>query len=165
MIPTKTAFLSIACFIVSLQVYAQNNDIGKDVPAAKSVFGEIGGPGIFSVNYDQRFKGQKGLGFRAGMGGIGFLTAGIFAFPVGLNYLSGSNGHYLELGAGASAVTISDGTDFFSNNSSTVLGYLNIGYRYQPEKKGFTGRVFVCPLFNAEGFFPFYGGISAGFKF
>jgi hypothetical protein len=165
MIPNKTALLLIACFIVSLQVFSQKNDADKEVPAAKSVFGEIGGPGIFSVNYDQRFKGQKGLGFRAGIGGIGFLTAGIFAFPVGLNYLSGSNGNYFEFGAGVSAVTISDGTNFFSNNSSAVLGYLNIGYRYQPEKKGFTGRVFVCPLFNKEGFFPFYGGISAGYKF
>ncbi|MES2373604.1 MAG: hypothetical protein V4557_13570 [Bacteroidota bacterium] len=165
MIPNKTAFLVIVCFFASLQVYAQKNDIDKDVPGARSVFGEIGGPGIFSVNYDQRFKGQKGLGFRAGMGGIGFLTAGIFAFPVGLNYLSGSNGNYLELGAGASAVTISDGTTFFSNNTSAVFGYLNIGYRYQPEKKGFTGRVFVCPMFNTEGLFPFYGGISAGYKF
>jgi len=146
-------------------VTAQRDNSDLPLPPAKNIYGEIGGPGILSLNYDQRFKGQKGLGFRVGAGGIGFLTSGVFAIPVGLNYLSGSNGHYLELGAGASAITITDGEDFFENSSSTVFGYLNFGYRYQPEKNGFTGRVFVSPLITGAGVFPFYGGISFGFKF
>jgi hypothetical protein len=155
---------SIFCFC-ALHTYAQTTNTEITAPSAKNVYAEIGGPGIFSFNYDQRFKGQKGLGFRAGIGGIGFLGAGVFAVPVGLNYLSGSNGHYFEMGAGASALTISDGESIFSNNSSTVIGFINFGYRYQPEKKGFTGRVFISPIFSAEGFMPIYGGISAGFKF
>lgn len=101
--------------------------------------------------------------FRVGMGGIGFLTSGVFAIPVGFNHLSGKDGHYLELGAGA--ITVTDGYDFFDNSNSTIFGYLNVGYRYQPEKKGFTARVFVSPLISGAGVFPFYGGISAGFKF
>ncbi|MFN3666558.1 MAG: hypothetical protein ACK4S0_10390 [Sediminibacterium sp.] len=162
----KQFILSLLCiFSIATCLYAQ--DRGNDLPdpPAKSVFGEIGGPGLFSINYDQRFKGQKGLGFRAGMGGIGFLTSGIFAVPVGINYLSGRDGHYLELGAGLSAITITDGDEFFDNSNSTIFGYLNFGYRYQPEKKGFTARVFVSPLITGAGVFPFYGGISAGFKF
>lgn len=158
-----TVFLFIVC--MSTIVSAQRNVTDIPQPAARSIFGEIGGPGIFSLNYDQRFKGEKGLGFRVGAGGIGFLTSGVFAIPVGLNHLSGSDGHYLELGGGLSAITLTDGSDFFDNSSSGFFGYLNFGYRYQPEKKGFTGRVFISPLITGAGVFPFYGGVSAGFKF
>ncbi|TDO25711.1 hypothetical protein [Sediminibacterium goheungense] len=153
-------------FTIGIQpIFAQRNLDDVPQPPARSVFGEIGGPCLFSANYDQRFKGQKGWGFRVGMGGIGFLTSGVFAVPVGFNHLSGSDGHYLELGAGASAITVTDGESFFENSNSTVFGYLNFGYRYQPEKKGFTARVFISPLITGAGVFPFYGGISAGFKF
>lgn len=157
--------LLIAVLFITTTATAQKDNTDLPGPAARNIFGEIGGPGIISLNYDQRFKGQKGLGFRVGAGGIGVLTSGIFALPVGINYLSGNSGHYLELGAGASAITITDGSDFFENSSSGVLGYVNFGYRYQPEKKGFTGRVFISPLFSGAGVFPFYGGISFGFKF
>lgn len=161
----KISVISIACFLMCMAVNAQKTKIENNTTPAKTVFGELGGPGLFSFNYDQRFKGQKGLGFRAGLGGIGFLTAGIFTLPVGLNYLSGSNSHYAEFGIGVSAITVSDGESFFDNNSSTILGYLNVGYRYQPEKKGFTARIFLSPLITQAGFLPFYGGISAGFRF
>ena len=150
--------------IFSSNTIAQDTNSLIEAPA-KMVYGELGGPGLFSVNYDQRFKGQKGLGFKVGMGGIGFLNTGIFALPFGLNYLTGSNGHYAEYGLGLSAVTISDGSSLFDAKSANVLGYFTIGYRYQPEKKGFTARVFLSPIFNSAGFFPFYGGISVGFKF
>ncbi|MFZ6024335.1 MAG: hypothetical protein ACOYVG_07740 [Bacteroidota bacterium] len=161
----KFLFILSLLSITSPGLFAQQKDTDLSGPPAKTIFGEMGGPGLFSANYDQRFKGQKGWGFRVGMGGIGFITSGVFAIPVGFNHLSGKDGHYLELGAGASAITVTDGGNFFENSSSTVFGYLNFGYRYQPEKKGFTARVFVSPLITGAGVFPFYGGISAGFKF
>lgn len=158
-------FLFGLLLLVTTQTFAQKNNNDIPQPPARNIYGEIGGPGILSLNYDQRFKGQKGLGFRVGAGGIGFLTSGVFAIPVGINYLSGSKGHYLELGAGASAITITDGEDFFENSSSGFFGYVNFGYRYQPEKNGFTGRVFISPLITGAGVFPFYGGLSFGFRF
>jgi hypothetical protein len=158
-------FLFGLLILATTQTFAQKNNDDIPQPPARNIYGEIGGPGILSLNYDQRFKGQKGLGFRVGAGGIGFLTSGVFAIPVGINYLSGSKGHYLELGAGASAITITDGDDFFENSSSGFFGYLNFGYRYQPEKNGFTGRVFISPLITGAGVFPFYGGLSFGFRF
>lgn len=158
-------FLLGFLLLTTIQTYAQKNSDDIPQPPARNIYGEIGGPGILSLNYDQRFKGQKGLGFRVGAGGIGFLTSGVFAIPVGINYLSGSKGHYLELGAGASAITITDGEDFFENSSSGFFGYVNFGYRYQPEKNGFTGRVFISPLITGAGVFPFYGGLSFGFRF
>lgn len=158
-------FLLGFLLLTTTQTYAQKNNDDIPQPPARNIYGEIGGPGILSLNYDQRFKGQKGLGFRVGAGGIGFLTSGVFAIPVGINYLSGSKRHYLELGAGASAITITDGEDFFENSSSGFFGYVNFGYRYQPEKNGFTGRVFISPLITGAGVFPFYGGLSFGFRF
>ena len=44
---------------------------------------------------------------------------------------------YFEVGDGASALTISDGRSLFSNDASTIIGFINFGYRYQPEKNGF----------------------------
>lgn len=153
--------------ILSVAASAQDKSSATELKGARSVYGEIGGPGLFSVNYDFRFqKSQSGLGMRLGLGGIGFLNAGVFTLPVGLNYLSGKEGHYFEAGAGASLLSLSNGETVFDANSSTVIGYLSLGYRYQPIKKGFTGRVFLSPLIIPEGgFFPFFGGISAGFKF
>jgi hypothetical protein len=146
---------------------AQDKTSNTEAKAARTVYGELGGPGILSINYDFRFKkAETGLGMRVGVGGVGFLTAGIFTMPVGLNYLAGKDGHYFEAGAGASLISLADGETVFEATSTTVFGYLNLGYRYQPVKKGFTGRIFVSPLIVPEaGFFPFYGGVSAGFKF
>lgn len=158
----KSLLAALLCLFSTI-IFAQTESVST-LSSVKSVYGEIGGPGLFSVNYDQRFKGNKGLGFRIGVGGIGFLNSGVFTLPFGLNYLNGSNSHYLELGAGLSALTVSDG-EIFESNESTIIGYFNAGYRYQPEKKGFTARVFLSPLITPEGLFPFYGGISVGFRF
>lgn len=159
-------FVLIAAF--TSHVHAQKvNDTNEFMykRPARTVFGEIGGPGLFSINYDQRFRGENGLGYRIGAGGIGFLSAGVFAFPVGLNHISGKDAHKLELGAGASLLTIADGEDIFDETNTTVFGYLNIGYRYQPVNSGFTARFFVSPLITGGGIIPFYGGVSVGFKF
>lgn len=153
--------------LLSISAIAQDKTSNTETKGARSVYGEVGGPGIFSVNYDFRFKkSETGLGMRLGLGGVGFINLGVFATPIGVNYLSGKDGNYFEAGAGISPLFISDGTDFFNADASTTMGFLLLGYRYQPIKKGFTGRIFISPLIVPEGgFFPFYGGFSAGFKF
>jgi hypothetical protein len=124
----------------------------------------LGGPGIFSINYDQRFKGSKGLGFRAGIGGIGILTTFILAAPVGLNYLLGADSHYLELGAGISFTMASDSNgSLFRKNNTGSFNYFIVGYRYQPSK-GLSGRIFLSPLVSNHGEFAFWGGLSLGIK-
>jgi len=83
--------------------------------AAKSVFFELGGPGLASVNYDMRFnKKEDGLGFRAGLGGFTLNddfyneSTTVLFFPVGLNYLIGKDGkNYFEIGGGATFVSAS----------------------------------------------------------
>ncbi len=138
---------------------------------AKVVFVELGGPGIASANYDMRFtKSEKGIGGRVGIGYFSVNSngdkVGIATIPIGLNYLLSKNEkNYFELGAGFTVVTgksiISNSSDRFSGS----FGHLNFGYRLQPKDGGFVFRATVNPLFNSDGFFPFWGGVSFGYKF
>ncbi len=156
----KFCVMVLLALPITITATAQERD--PFLPSAKTIYGELGGPGVLSLNYDQRFKGEKGLGFRIGIGGLSVVLAGIFTIPVGINYLDGADGHYFELGAGLSGFTAYNGSDFFKIRNSTLIGYFTLGYRYQPEKTGFTGRIFVSPLITPGGFYPIYGGISVG---
>lgn len=69
----------------------------------------LGAQNIAGINYDSRFKGNSGLGYRVGIGyGYGN-TSGLFdqkingvGVPLELNYLLGKKNSKLELGFGAS---------------------------------------------------------------
>lgn len=147
----------------------------KSQGAAKSVYAEIGGPGVISANFDTRFSNKEGgLGGRIGIGGFTFRdwfddgkTTVIF-IPIGLNYLLGKDGkNYFEMGASVTPVISSykgSSTDE-DETFSTTFGNLLFGYRLQPKDGGFTFRGFVSPIISREGLFPFYGGISLGYKF
>ena len=62
-----------------------------------SIYAEIGGPGILSLNFDSRFKkvSSNGLGYNFGFGQFsasGFLSnSSVITFPVGVNYLYSNN--------------------------------------------------------------------------
>jgi hypothetical protein len=143
--------------------------------AAKSIYAELGGPGVISFNFDTRFsKKEDGLGGRIGVGGFSFRnlfddgTTTIIFLPMGLNYLMGKDHkNYFEIGAGVTPVFSS----YKGSNSAddetlrTTFGHLLFGYRLQPANGGFTFRGFISPVFNKDGFIPYYGGISLGYKF
>lgn len=135
--------------------------------AAKSMYFELGGPGLASINFDSRFSArQDGLGGRIGFGGFSVDGSGVVFIPVGLNYLIGKETkHYFELGAGVTPIIVSG--DFTSNSETftSTFGHLNFGYRYQPITSGFTFRAFITPIFGEFGFLPYYGGVSFGYKF
>ncbi len=135
--------------------------------AAKSVYFELGGPGIASFNFDTRFgKKENGLGARVGFGGISLDGLTALFIPVGLNYLFGKETtNYFELGGGITPLIASVGFTNGEGIFSSSFGYLIFGYRYQPRVAGFTFRVAVNPIFNKQGFFPIYGGVSFGYKF
>jgi hypothetical protein len=143
--------------------------------AAKSVYAELGGPGVVSFNFDTRFsKKEGGLGGRIGFGGFTFRdffddgrTTIIFV-PIGLNYLLGKdNKNYFEIGAGITPVF----TSYKSSNQvddetfRSTFGHLLFGYRLQPKNGGFTFRGFISPIFGDGEFIPYYGGLSFGYKF
>jgi len=125
------------------------------------------GPGVFySINYDTRFgKKEKGLGMRVGMGAVFTNGEGIVSLPVGLNYLAGRNGNYLEVGGGLTYLTAASSGIV---DGSGVLGFTTFGYRRQTYKqKNVTWRVAFDPLLSiSDGFslIPFFG-FSLGYRF
>ncbi|HEX4956948.1 MAG TPA: hypothetical protein VFV46_02120 [Lacibacter sp.] len=142
---------------------------------AKSIYFELGGPGLASINYDMRFtKSENGIGGRVGIGGfsLGFddgsssARSSVIFVPLGINYLLGKDTkNYFELGAGVTPVFTSASIDGDSENFSSTFGHVNFGYRLQPQNSGFTFRAFITPVFGKFGFFPYYGGVSFGYKF
>lgn len=132
---------------------------------AKAVYVELGGPGLASINYDMRFaKRDDGLGFRVGLGGFSIDGESVVFFPAGLNYLlTKDKRNYFEIGGGATFVAAS--SDYTDDTFSTTFGHLSFGYRLQPRDGGFLFRAAVVPIFNSEGFIPYYAGVAFGYKF
>ena len=152
----------------------------------KSIYFEAGGPGVlYSINYDVRFsKTQNGVGIRAG---ISYFprnqNENLITVPVIVNYLAGKKGHYLELGAGATFFHFNAIEDifFYSDNSESnphsvdyvpklhgqtgIIGSLNVGYRYQPLKGGFTFRAGGGPMATSKKQYPFWPYMSFGYAF
>jgi hypothetical protein len=138
--------------------------------AAKSVFVELGGPGLASINYDTRFaKKEGGIGGRLGIGYFSVVGERLLTIPIALNYLlSKDQRNYFELGAGVTVVSYkSDFYDYYNDPSTFTgtFGHLNFGYRLQPKNGGFLFRAAITPVFADGGFIPYYGGISFGYKF
>lgn len=138
---------------------------------AKAIFFEIGGPGVASLNYDMRFtKSESGIGGRIGFGGFSIGTSGdrttaIF-IPIGVNYLLGKDErNYFEVGGGVTPVIVSETYSGTSDNLRSTFGHLNIGYRIQPKNGGFFFRAAINPIFGKGFFWPYYGGVSFGYKF
>ncbi len=156
----KTGFMLMLLLISATATMAQQT-------AAKSMYFELGGPGLASINFDSRFGPREGgLGGRIGFGGFSIDGSGVVFIPVGLNYLLGKDTkNYFELGAGITPIIASG--DFTDNGGTftSTFGHLNFGYRYQPPKQGFTFRAFISPIFGSFGFVPYYGGVSFGYKF
>lgn len=143
--------------------------ISANAQGAKSVYFELGGPGLASFNFDSRFGPREdGIGGRVGVGGFSLSSdgdrVGVVFIPVGLNYLLGKDGkNYFELGGGVTPVIAS--SSFSDENFSSTFGHLTFGYRLQPANGGFTFRAFITPVFGGFGFIPYYGGVSFGYKF
>ena len=142
------------------------------------LYAELLGQGIlYSVNYEHRF--IQNLSAR-----IGFTTWGIsnfplifafvdinaIAFPLMINYLSGSGNAHLELGLGAIVGRVeSTGEDIFfgtkfEGDDTFILGTATIGFRHQPTSNGFLFRIGLTPIFNSEEAH-LSGGVSFGYAF
>ena len=136
---------------------------------AMSVYAELGGPGIASLNFDSRFSAKEdGLGGRLGIGYFKVDQSSVLFVPVGVNYLLGKDQkNYLEVGGGITFVSEKDnGYSSVSTGAfSTTFGHLWFGYRLQPKNDGITFRAGLNPVFGNGFFIPYYFGISVGYKF
>jgi hypothetical protein len=160
----KIILIILGFVLITGTAMAQNGKEGSEStgPSTKAVYGEFGGSGlIFSGNFDMRFKGHKGFGFRLGIGYAGGTGASLVTVPVGLNALVGKGPHYFEVGA--SATLLSDSYEGFDEGSTSWFFMPHFGYRFTKPTKSFNGRIYVGPII-AEGFtfFPF-GGLSVGY--
>jgi hypothetical protein len=152
----KFLIVSVALLLMHFSSFAQS---------AKAVFVEAGGPGLFSFNFDTRFSGKEtGIGARVGMGGFKLENAGAVFVPITLNYVVGKNtGNYFEFGAGATFVPSTSAEE--DGPLKHTSGHLNFGYRHQPAEGGFFFRATINPIFGEGYFWPYYGGLSFGYKF
>lgn len=143
---------------------------------AQTVFVELGGPGFISANYDVRFgETRNAWGMRAGMGYFAVEDESFFTLPVQINYLLGKEGHYFEMGGGASLVQLGyteyyyngwGGTTSTEKKSETqFMGTLTFGYRKQPVDGGFNFRAGLSPIFREGSFIPYLPYISFGYSF
>lgn len=158
------SLLALCCFSASMAQH-KTSSLSVELLGAQNVVG---------LNYDSRFKGNSGLGYRVGIGyGYGE-NSGWFdqkingvGVPLELNYLAGKKNRKLELGFGLSVsvyrveettwdsyyqpVTPETEVQYEEKTTKdTRFGYFffgNIGYRYQ-RPNGFMFRVGVSPSFN-----------------
>ncbi|GAB3646148.1 hypothetical protein GCM10028791_05620 [Echinicola sediminis] len=138
-------------------------------PRSENIYVELGGPGLFSFNYDTRFVGRTdGIGGRAGIGYMGIDGSNVLSIPLGLNYLLGKDDKFFELGINATYFSASvdlDWGDDGSDSASSVIGSLIFGYRKQPADGGFLFKAGLSPYFNSNFFYPFVPYISFGYAF
>ena len=160
--------LQIYSLAILLSLFSTSSFAQK---AAKSVYFELGGPGLASFNYDMRLmKKEDGLGFRVGVGGFKLDGTSSLFVPVGVNYLLGKDErNYFEIGTGITFVSVKDEYndpyyDYDSEFEST-FGHLFFGYRLQPKNGGFLFRAGLNPVFGKGYFIPYYAGVSFGYKF
>ncbi len=156
----KILLIAFVSLIVSQSVNAQ---------AAKSVYFELGGPGLASFNFDTRFTPREnGIGGRVGFGGFSIDNTTALFFPLQVNYLIGKGTkHYFEVGGGATIVNINN-DDADPNDDGTFngsFGHLHFGYRLQPQDGGFLFRAGITPVFGSGDFIPYFAGVSFGYKF
>jgi hypothetical protein len=133
--------------------------------SAKTVYLEVGGPGLISVNYDMRLSGkQDGFGFRAGFGGWSLKNSRLILVPLGVNYITSKNNRdYFEAGAGGTIVSNSAGSGNGPFKSS--FGFLNLGFRKQPADGGYFFKASLVPVFGRGFFWPYYAGVGFGYTF
>jgi|GEM_PF-1415150 len=142
-------------------------EIRNSTGIRQAIYGELlGTGGIYSINYDRRFKASlkaNGLGIRVGVAyfeGIGFM-------PIQLNYLIGKN-HFLELGIGTKLATakLDIGNGRFGDfNVSTVA---STKYRYQSKDNHLFFSLGI-DLFMTGGALnrsgPLWPSVALGFSF
>ncbi len=182
---TKLLTITIFCFVVCI-AKAQDTVFLKKEARQRTYtdrepqvfFVELGGPGQLSANYDRRFAKQTdGWGFRGGLGYLNSSDYSLYSVPIGLNYLAGKKGKYLEVGLNESLIVVNVTSKYYYNNyvqifdkkvtdqATIPLTSLTIGYRSQPVIGGFCFRGGLMPYTTFEGSSSLSIYLSFGYNF
>lgn len=177
------AVLAMCLFIANL-ASAQEAD---QIPT-QAVFLELGGAGLsYSINYDFRFDKTQitSWGMRVGASGYSVDQESLFTFPVQITRLFGKGKHYFEVGGGFTVMAFnntyydyycsgsgctsyrSDDFNFILDveGSPNVMGTMTFAYRRIPVNGGVMWRASLTPIFNNNGLWPLFAGVSFGYAF
>lgn len=169
---TKLKWMATLALILAAQSTWAQETTSTDpalLPAERSLSLELfGAHNTVGINYDRRFNGNDGLGFRVGLG-YGYSESSYFLFgshnihgiaaPFEINYLLGKGRHKLELGFGASLGYYCEkyhdlynpyDDSYRMTYKRSTFGYFmfgNVGYRLQT-RRGFQLRVGLTPSVN-----------------
>ncbi len=129
-----------------------------------NIFLEVGGNGFeYSLNYERLF--IKRVAVRVGYGLVlGDRRDKAVVIPLMVNYITGNDGHYFELGGGCAYITKEIDYGFFDLKFKGIAATGFVGYRYQPENSGILFRVGITPFVGSGGFLP-WAGMSLGYCF
>ncbi|RAI91521.1 hypothetical protein [Algoriphagus yeomjeoni] len=163
--------------------------------ATQAIYMELGGPGLpYSFNYDFRFDKTKidSWGMRVGFGGYAVDGDSFFSLPVMVNKLYGKGNHFFEMGFGATFLAFNNQNYYYEScyydgngnyvcdsysesgytsfildidNSPSIMGVMNFGYRRVPTDGGFMWKINLNPIFNTNGFWPLFAGVGLGYAF
>ena len=146
---------------ISLLSLQAQSDQSQSV-TSRSVYVELLGSGLaVSANFDSRFNGSKGFGYRLGLGVVPLKSSTVLTIPLGVNAILGSGPSYFEAEATATILTTTTGK-FNGKSVSPIFIYPHVGYRYTKPSKSFIGRICAGPMFYGGGVIP-YAGLSFGY--
>ncbi len=183
----KLLGLFMLCFLMVDMASAQEAD---KIPT-QSVYLELGGAGLsYSFNYDFRFDKNDltSWGMRVGASGYSLENESLFTFPVQVTRLFGKERHFFEVGGGFTVMAFKksyydyyysgSGSGYYrgvrSENfhfilpiygSPNIMGTLSFAYRRIPVNGGVMWRAALTPIFNRNGLWPLFAGISFGYAF
>ena len=169
---TIISLLAICCSSAAMAQQQTTRSLSIEILGAQNVAG---------INYDSRFKGNSGLGYRVGLGyGYGN-TSGLFdqkingvGVPLELNYLLGKKNSKLELGFGVSlgvyhikeTMAYVEDTDWYPGTEDTDQKYGEI--KYYTNKENRFGYFFFGDIgyrYQRPNGFMFRVGVSPSFNF
>jgi len=173
--------LNLTCILfLSSTTFAQTITLNLPTKPMSSIYLEAGGAGLsYSVNFDSRFKGENGWGWR---GGLSYISRTddlkMYSVPFQINYLLGTRTNFLELGAGVTYFYLDDYLYYNSGFSSSdesefilpvktrgdLMATFTFGFRHQP-RNGIMYRLAITPIANRSGFWPLFAGLSFGYSF
>ena len=120
-------------------------------------FNILGNGGLYSLNGEYKIGkiNNYQISARAGFGYDNKDNADILGIPIGLNLLTGTKNHHLELGLGASYVKNLPFPPYMEAYSASEGIYFvpSIGYRYDKLTNGLIFKAYYSPFITVYDFF------------
>ena len=134
------------------------NAISQEMPKNLALTLDLGGnSGLYSLNGEYKIAkiNNNQVNARAGFGYCKIKGLEIISAPIGINLVTGTKKHHLELGLGASYIkgmtlfTVQNGTTFESEGMYFIP---SIGYRFDKLTGGFIFKVYYSPVIGVFDF-------------